>query len=58
MVVCLHGEAVVARGFVLPETADGHPDFVHGERALLQLPPLGVVEDLGEAFDFVLGVCV
>ena len=39
------GEAVVAWGFVLPETVDGLPDFVDGEGAFFQLPPLGVVED-------------
>ena len=58
MVVCLRREAVVAWGFVLRETVDGLPDFVDGEGALLQLPPLGVVEDLREAVDFVLGVRV
>ena len=31
MVVCLRREAVVARGFVLPETVDGLLDFVDGE---------------------------
>ena len=44
--------------FVLPETVDGPPDFVDGEGALFQLPPLGVVEDLREAVDFGLGVRV
>ena len=58
MVVCLRREAVVAWSFVLPETVDGLPDFVDGEAALFQLPPLGVVEDLGEAVDFGLGVPV
>ena len=58
MVVCLCREAVVAWGFVLPETVDGPPDFVDGERALFQLPPLGMVEDLREAVDFGLGVGV
>ena len=58
MVVCLRREAVVAWGFVLPETVDGPPDFVDGEGALFQLPPPGVVEDLREAVDFALGVCV
>ena len=58
MVVCLRREAVVAWGFVLPETVDGPPDFVDGEGALFQLPPLGLVEDLREAVDFGLGVCV
>ena len=56
--VCLRREAVVAWGFVLPETVDGLPDFVDGEGALFQLPPLGVVEDLREAVDFGLGVRV
>ena len=37
---------------------DGLPDFVDGEGALFQLPPLGVVEDLREAVDFGLGVRV
>ena len=45
-------------GFVLPETLDGLPDFVDGEGALFQLPPLGVVEDPREAVDFGLGVWV
>ena len=58
MVVCLRREAVVASGFVLPETVDGLLDFMDGEGALFQLPPLGVVEDLGEAVDFGLGVRV
>ena len=58
MVVCLCREAVVAWGFVLPETVDGLSDFVDGERALFQLPPLGVVEDLREAVDLGLGVHV
>ena len=58
VVLCLRREAVVARELVTPETVDGLPDFVDGEAALLQLPPLGVVEDLGEAFGFALGVCV
>ena len=31
MVVCLRREAVVAWGFVLPETVDGLPDFVDGK---------------------------
>ena len=56
--VCLCREAVVAWGFALPDTADGPPDFVHGEGALFQLPPLGVVEDLGEAVNFGQGVRV
>ena len=34
VLVCLRREAVVALGFVLPETVDGLPDFVDGERAL------------------------
>ena len=51
VVVCLRREAVVAWGFVLPETVDG-------EGALFQLPPLGVVEDLREAADVGLGVRV
>ena len=58
VVVCLRREAVVAWGFVLPEAVDGAPDFVVGEGALFQLPPLGVVEDLREAVDFGLGVRV
>ena len=58
VVVCLRREAVVAWGFVLPETVDGLPDFVDDEGALFQLPPLGVVEDLREAVDFGLGVRV
>ena len=45
-------------GFVLPETVDGLLDFVDGEGALFQLPPLGVVEDPREAVDFGLGVRV
>ena len=45
-------------GFVLPETVDGPLDFVDGEGALFQLPPLGVVEDLRKAVDFGLGVRV
>ena len=43
---------------MLPETVDGLPDFVDGEGAFFQLPPLGVVEDLLEAVDFGLGVRV
>ena len=43
-------------GFVLPEALDGPPEFVDGEGALFQLPPLGVVEDPREAVDFGLGV--
>ena len=58
MVVCLRREAVPAWGFVLPETVDGRPDFVDGEGALFQLPPLGVVEDPREPVDFGLGVRV
>ena len=58
VVVCLCREAVVARGFVLPETVDGLPDFVDGEGALFQLPPLGVVQDPRKAVDFGLGVRV
>ena len=58
MVVCLCREAFVARGFVLQDTVDRLPDFVDGEGAFFQLPPLGVVEDLREAVDFILGVCV
>ena len=54
----LRREAVVAWGFVLPETVDGLPDFVDGEGALFQLPPLGVVEDLREVVDFGLVVRV
>ena len=56
MVVRLRREAAVASGFVLPETVDGLPDFVDGEGALFQLPPLGAAEDLREAVDF--GLCV
>ena len=55
---CLRSEAVVARGFVSPETVDGLPDFVDGGGALFQLPPLGVVEDLRKAVDFGLSVDV
>ena len=58
VVVCLRREAVVAWGFVLPETVDGLPDFMDGEGALFQLPPLGVVEDPREAVYFGLGVWV
>ena len=59
VVVCLCREAVVAWGFVLPETVDGLPDFVDGEGAFFQVPPLGVVEDPREAVDFGLGpVCL
>ena len=58
MVVCLRREAVVAWGFVLPETVDGLPDFVDGGGALFQLPSLGVVEDPREAVDFGLVVWV
>ena len=58
VVVCPCREAVIAWGFVLPKTVDGLPDFVDGERALFQLPPLGVVEDPREAVDFGLGVWV
>ena len=42
----------------MPETVDGPPDFVVGERALFQLPSPGVVEDLRGAVDFGLGVRV
>ena len=56
VVVCLSREAVVAWGFVLPETVDGLLDFVDGEGAFFQLPSLGVVEDPREAVDFGLGV--
>ena len=58
VVVCLRREAVVAWGFVLPETVDGLPDFVDGGGALFQLLPRGVVEDPREAADFGLGVWV
>ena len=58
VVVCLRREAVVAWGFVLPETVEGLLDFVDGEGALFQLPPPGVVEDPREAVDFGLGVRV
>ena len=43
---------------MLPETVDGLPDFVDGEGAFFELPPLGVVEDLRKAVDFGLGVWV
>ena len=56
--VCLGRETVVAWGFVLPETVDCLLDFVDGERALFQLPPLVAAEDLREAVDFGLGVRV
>ena len=52
------GRAVVARGFVFPGSVDGLPDSVDGEGAFLWLPPLGVVDDVREAVDFVLGVRV
>ena len=58
VVVCLRREAIIAWGFVLPETVDGPPDFVDAEGALMQLPPLGVVEDLRKAVGFGLGVRV
>ena len=58
MVVRLRREAVVAWGFVLPETVDGLPDFVDGEGALFELPPLGAAEDLREAVYFCLGIRV
>ena len=58
VVVRLRREAVLAWGFVLPETVDGLPDFVDGEGAFFQLPPLGVVEDPREAVDFDLGLWV
>ena len=58
VVVCLCREAVVAWGLVLPETVDGLPDFVDGEGAFFQLPPLNVVEDLRGAVNFGLGVWV
>ena len=58
VVVPLCWEAAVPRGFVLPEVFDGSPDFVGGEGAFLYLPLLGVVEDFGEAVDFVSGVWV
>ena len=57
-VVCLRREAVIAWGFLLPETVDGFPDFKDGEGALFQLPSLGVVEDPREAVDFGLGIWV
>ena len=43
---------------MLLEVLDGSPDFVDGEGAFLQLHPLGVVEELLEAFDFAFGVWV
>ena len=43
---------------MLVEVLDGSADFMDGEGVLLYLPPLSVVEDFGEAFDFVLGVWV
>ena len=58
VVVCLRREAVVVWGFVLPETVDGLPDFVDGEGAFFQLPPLGVVEDPRAAVVFGQGVLV
>ena len=58
VVVCLRRGAVVAWGFMLLETVDGLPDFVDGEGALFQLPPLGVVEDPRGAVHFGLGVRV
>ena len=58
MAVRLRKDAVIARGLVFPETMAGLLDLVDGEGALLYLPPLGVLEDLGEAFQFVLGICV
>ena len=58
LVVFLRREAVIAMGFVLPETVHGLLDFVDGEGPLFQLPPLGVVDDLREAVDFGLGVGV
>ena len=58
VVVCFRREAVVVWGFALPETVDGLPDFVDGEGALFQFPPMGLVEDLREAVDFGLGVRV
>ena len=33
VVVCIRREAVVARGFMSPESVDGLPDFVDGEGA-------------------------
>ena len=35
VVVCLRREAVLAWGFVVPETVDGLPDFADGEGAFL-----------------------
>ena len=35
VVICLRREAIVAWGFVVPETVDGLPDFVDCEGALL-----------------------
>ena len=58
MVVCLRREAVGARSVVLPEVLDGSPDFMDGEAVCFTLPPLGVIEDFGEVFGFVLGVQV
>ena len=58
VVVCRGREANVAWAFVLLQTLGGLPDFVDGEGALFQLPPLGVVEDLREAVNFGLGVRV
>ena len=54
----LGGEAVVARNFVPPEVLGGSPDFMDGEGAFFNLPPLGVHEDFGEAFVFFLGAWV
>ena len=58
MVMRLRREAILARGFVFPGSVDRLSNLVDGEGAFLYLPPLGVVEDLGEALNFVLGVCV
>ena len=58
VVVCLCRVGVVARGFVLMETVEGPANFMDGEGALFQLPPLGVVEDLRETVDFGWGVRV
>ena len=39
VVVFLRREAVVALGFVLPETVDGLPDFVDGEGGFFSYLP-------------------
>ena len=41
VVVCLRREAVVAWGFVLPETVDGPPNFVDGEGGFFSVASSG-----------------